>query len=117
MRTRIPDELMAYIHEYIDYKDIHKRKLKTVLNDMVLRHRKLPYDISTLTEFVIVMISLIITALMPVYYIMMTSRVRLNYYLFVFIVKCAFGFVIDYILIVNVINYYDALNADNHFIL
>ena len=116
LKMILPIEVMSYIHEYIDYKDIHKRKFKTVLNDMVLRHKKLSYDISTLTEFVIVMTSLLITALMPVYYITVMSGVKLNYYLYIFIVKCVFGFVIDYIIIVNVINYYDTINADNHFI-
>ena len=117
MRTRIPDELMAYIHEYIDYKDIHKRKFIRVLNDMITRHNKISCHISTLTEFIMVILSLIVTALMPVYYILVVSRVRLNCYLYVFIVKCVFGFIIDYILVVNLINYYDSINADNHFIL
>ena len=107
MKKILPIEVMSYIHEYIDYKDIHKRKFKTVLNDMVLRHKKLSYDISTLTEFVIVMTSLLITALMPVYYITVMSGVKLNYYLYIFIVKCVFGFVIDYIIVMNVINYYE----------
>ena len=106
----LPAELMKYIHEYIDYKDIHKRKFKIVLNGMIFRHKRLSCDISTPTEFVIVMASLVMTALMPVYYIMMMSGVRLSYYLYIFIVKCVFGFVIDYILIVNVIN------TDNYFI-
>jgi hypothetical protein len=100
-------ELMSYIHEYIDYKDVHKRKFKIVLNDMIFRHKKLSCDISTLTEFILVTLSLIMTAMMPIYYILVMSRVRLNYYLYIFIVKCVFGFVIDYILVVNVINYYE----------
>lgn len=103
----LPIEVMSYIHEYIDYKDIHKRKFKTVLNDMVLRHKKLSYDISTLTELMIVMTSLLITALMPVYYITVMSGVKLNYYLYIFIVKCVFGFIIDYIIVMNVIKYYE----------
>ncbi len=112
----LPVELTSYIHEYIDYKDIHKRKFKRVLNDMVFRHKKLSYDISTLTEFIMVVLSLIMTSMMPIYYITAMSGVKLNYYLYIFIVKCVFGFVIDYILIVNVINYYDSINADNHFV-
>ena len=102
----LPRELMSYIHEYIDYKDIHKRKFKTVLSEMIFRHKKLSYDISTLTELIIVTLSIIITALMPVYYISVMSRVRLNILFYIFIVKCVFGFVIDYILVMNVINYY-----------
>jgi hypothetical protein len=74
---------------------------------MIFRHKKLSCDISTLTEFILVTLSLIMTAMMPIYYILVMSRVRLNYYLYIFIVKCVFGFVIDYILVVNVINYYE----------
>ena len=98
----LPAELMKYIHEYIDYKDIHKIKFKQVLSDMIFRRRKLSYDISTVTEFIIVSLSIIMTALMPVYYISVMSGVKLNYYLYIFIVKCVFGFVIDYILVMNV---------------
>jgi hypothetical protein len=112
----LPVELMSYIHEYIDYKDVHKRKFKIVLNDMVSRHKKLSCDISNLTEFIMVVLSLIMTAFMPIYYISVMSRVRLNYYLYIFIVKCVFGFAIDYILVTNVLNYYDSINVDNHFI-
>jgi hypothetical protein len=111
MMNLLPAELMSYIHEYIDYKEVHKRKFKIVLNDMVFRSNKLPCDISTLTEFIVVILSLIMTALMPIYYILMMSRVRLNYYLYIFIVKCVFGFAIDYILVTNVINYYDSINT------
>ena len=93
---------MKYIHEYIDYKDIHRRKLKIVLNGMIFRHKRLSCDISTPTEFVIMMTSLIMTALMPVYYISVMSHVNLNLYLYVFMVKCVFGFVIDYIIVINI---------------
>lgn len=103
----LPRELLSYIHEYVDYKDIHKRKFKTVLDDMIFRHKKLPYDISTLTEFIMVTLSIIMTALMPVYYISVMSHVNLNIYLFIFIVKCVFGFAIDYIIVMNVVNYYE----------
>jgi hypothetical protein len=116
MIKALPAELMSYIHEYIDYKDIHKRKFKIVLNDMIFRHKKLSCDISTLTEFIMVILSLIMTALMPIYYISVMSHVNLNIYLFIFIVKCVFGFVIDYIIVMNVISYYDVINAGNHFI-
>lgn len=117
MRSRIPDELMAYIHEYVDYKEVHKRKFKTILNDLVLRHNRLSCDISSLTEFILIILSLIMTSMMPIYYILAMSKVRFNYYLYVFIVKCVFGFIIDYILVVNVMNYYDVISVDNHFIL
>ncbi len=116
LKMILPIEVMSYIHEYIDYKDIHNRKFKRVLNDMISRHNKISCHISTLTEFIMVILSLIVTALMPVYYILVVSRVRMNYYMYILIVKCVFGFAIDYILIVNVINYYDTINADNHFI-
>ncbi len=116
MQQRIPDELVAYIHEYIDYKDVHKRKFKGILNGMVLRHNRLSCGISSLTEFIVVILSLIMTSLMPVYYILVMSKVSINYYLYIFIIKCVFGFVIDYILVVNVVNYYDVINVDNHFI-
>ena len=98
MKNILPAELMKYIHEYIDYEDIHKKKMKIILNGVIFRHR-LSCD---LTEFVIVMASLIMTALMPVYYISVMSHVNLNLYLYVFIVKCVFGFVIDYIIVINI---------------
>jgi hypothetical protein len=117
MINRLPAELMNYIHEYIDYKDVHKRKLKIVLNGIILRKNRLSCDIPTLTEFVIVILSVITTALMPVYYIWVMSRVRLNHYLYIFIVKCVFGFAIDYILVINVINYCVTMHADYRFIM
>ena len=78
LKMILPIEVMSYIHEYIDYKDIHNRKFKRVLNDMISRHNKISCHISTLTEFIMVILSLIVTALMPVYYILVVSRVRID---------------------------------------
>ena len=103
MKRRIPDDLINYIHEFIDYKSIHKIKFKKVLHQVISRD---VCEIHTISEFIIVILCIVMTIFLPVMYeIYGPDTEILNIYVYLFCIKCVFSFMMDYILVMNIVKY------------
>ena len=68
----LPQDVINYIHEFVDYKDSHKNQFKNVLIELQnINNLNTVCDNNMLyeTEILLIYLSVIITIVIPLYYI------------------------------------------------
>ena len=82
MKRQIPDDLIKYIHEYIDHKGNHVIKFTKVLKEIIQHYNVNSIEIESLTELIIIILCIVVTALMPILHIKYSNTEQLNYFMF-----------------------------------
>lgn len=111
----LPQDVINYIHEFVDYKDSHKNQFKNVLIELQnINNLNTVCDNNMLyeTEILLIYLSVIITIVIPLYYIRCSTDIPTDgifyiiCYLYIFTMKCIFDCMIEHIFAVNELNYW-----------